>query len=469
MRLVRFVLFCALYCFVLLGCQGSLLQLKPVLENEGEVYLYVQPFSQDSERLRFNLEGIAAVSVDGREIPFSMLMKEIKCREVKMQRLLASGSISPGSYSGLSFKVKNASLKTEDGEAALLVPDTLVKIDFPFNVARRRGEVISVNFRYNESLEAGISFKPVFSLSIPPKPILGLTGYVSNSGSNNITIFDKLRNQVTGLIVTSGSPAGMVLDQNRRRAYVALPSDDTIEVIDMLAGDVIDRLKLNVGDKPHELALTPDGRFLLTVNMGSNTVSFVDLTTLAEVSRLSVGKNPNSILIDQTGRKGFVFDTFSNTISVIDIPNKSLVRAIPTEPGPLRGQFNRRGDRLYVIYEGSSYLIEIDPAFYSVLRRDKVKFGMNSIKVDTKTDYVYLGRKGDIAIEVYDPLLFVPIGFISTGGNIQYMSIDNEQYNLYLVNSAKKTVMVVNLVSKKIIAEFDVGEGPYWVTMMGER
>jgi hypothetical protein len=29
--------------------------------------------------------------------------------------------------------------------------------------------------------------------------------------------------------------------------------------------------------------------------------------------------------------------------------------------------------------------------------------------------------------------------------------------------------MVVNLVSKKVIAEFDVGEGPYWVTMMGER
>jgi hypothetical protein len=49
------------------------------------------------------------------------------------------------------------------------------------------------------------------------------------------------------------------------------------------------------------------------------------------------------------------------------------------------------------------------------------------------------------------------------------MTIDNEQNNLYLVNSGKKTVMVVNLVSKKMIAELDVGEEPYWVTLMGER
>jgi hypothetical protein len=49
------------------------------------------------------------------------------------------------------------------------------------------------------------------------------------------------------------------------------------------------------------------------------------------------------------------------------------------------------------------------------------------------------------------------------------MAIDSEENNLYLVNSDTKSVMVSNLVRKKIVSEMDVGEGPYWVTMMGER
>ncbi len=454
---------------LLLGCQGSFLQLKPVLENEGEVYLYVQPFPQEADRLRFNIEGISAVSSDGREFPLVLSMKDLKCRELKRQRLFASGSLPPGSYAGLSFKVKSAFLKTEDEEVALLVPDAPVKLDFPFSVVRKRGYVISMTFRYNESVRGGFSFTPGFSLSIPPKPIIALTGYVSNSSSNNISIFDKKRNQVMGVIPTGRNPLGMALDQGRRRVYVALSADDAIEVIDITLAEVVDRLKLNIGDRPRELALTPDGRFLLCVNTGSNTVSFIDPGSLHEVGRINVGKSPNSILIDQTGRRGFVFNTLSNTFSVIDIPNRGTIGTISTESTPLRGQFNRRGDKLYVIHDDSSYLLEFNAALLTLLRKDKVKFGENSIKVDNKTDYVYLGRKRDVTVEVYEPFMFSVIDFINTGGDIEYMTIDGEQYYLYLVNSGKRTAMVVNLVSKKVIAEFDVGEGPYWVTMMGER
>jgi hypothetical protein len=49
------------------------------------------------------------------------------------------------------------------------------------------------------------------------------------------------------------------------------------------------------------------------------------------------------------------------------------------------------------------------------------------------------------------------------------MTIDGEEGNLYLVNEDKKSLMVNNLVRKRIVFEMDVGEGPYWVTMMGER
>jgi YVTN family beta-propeller protein len=460
---------CGMLLFSMSGCGASFLQVKPVLENEGEVYLYLHPFSQEADRLRFNIEGISAVTEDGREFPLRVSMKDIKCRELRRQRLFASGSLPPGAYGGFSVKVRSALLKTENEEAALLVPDAPVKLDFPFKVIRKRGYVVSMAFKYNESVRAGFSFSPFFSLFIPSQPIIALTGYVSNSGSNNVIVFDKKTNQVMGVIPTGGSPAGMVLDQGRKRAYVALPSEDSIEVIDIILAEVVDRLRLNTGDRPREVALTPDGRFLLCLNTGSNTISFIDPGSLLESGRVNVGKSPNSILIDLTGRRAFVFNTLSNTFTVIDIPNRGIIGTISTEFSPVRGQLNRKGDRLYVIHDGSSYVLEYDAAFLTLLRKDKVKFGHNSIKVDIKTDYVYLGRKRDPIIQGYEPFMFSVINFIDTGGEVEYMTIDGEQYCLYLVNSAAKTVMVVNLVSKKVVAEFDVGEAPYWVTMMGER
>jgi hypothetical protein len=122
-----------------------------------------------------------------------------------------------------------------------------------------------------------------------------------------------------------------------------------------------------------------------------------------------------------------------------------------------------------VIHELTSYLTAIDPDSLSVVGRFKVRMGMNSIKVDTKTDLIYLGRKNDIMVEAYNPISFIPVDYVKTGGETNYMTIDGEVNNLYLVNSDAKSLMVFNLISKKMVAEIDVGEGPYWVTMMGER
>jgi len=96
--------------------------------------------------------------------------------------------------------------------------------------------------------------------------------------------------------------------------------------------------------------------------------------------------------------------------------------------------------------------------------------GANAIRVDKRTDLVYLGRKNDRYAEVYNPLSFSVVDTIQTGvGDIASMTIDGEENNLYLVNAGTKTVMVSNLISRKTLFEIDVGEEPYGITVMGEK
>ena len=444
-------------------------QIRPVLEEEGEVYLYLQPFPQESERLRFRIEEIFAVYADGKETPLTLSLKEFRSPQLRRQRLLASGPLPPGPYKGFSFKVKEAIITTEEGDANLLIPEGSSRIDFPFTVTRRTGLVVSLEFRYYDSIQGKIRFLPAFVPFFPTKPANTRIGYVANSGSNDILLFDRKSLQVFGVIPTGSRPSGMALDQRALKAYVAISGDDAIEMIDVMAGSIVNRIRLNAGDRPQELALSPDGRVLLSVNTGSNSVSFMDSNSLFETGRVNVGNGPRSVLIDQTGRRAYVFNSLSSTISVIDIPNRAIIRTIGTDPGPLRGQFNRRGDRLFVIHELSSYLTVIDPQTLSTVRRFSVRLGLNSIKVDTRTDFVYLGRKIDPMVEVYEPVSFVPVDAVRSGAGISYMTIDGEENNLFMVSPEKNRIIISNVVSKKVIGEMDVGEGPYWVTMMGER
>ncbi len=453
--------------FLLAGCQAKQAYLKPVLETEGEVYVYTQPFPQEAGRLTFSIESISAVR-DSAETPLSLLIKEFRGSEMTRQRLIADAILPPGQYSGLMIKVSKATLKTEEGEADLLVPKEPVRINAPFTVTKGKSLLLSLAFKYPESL-TGVSFSPFFSAYVPSKPVTGVIGYVSNTAGNNITVFDKTTMQAVSYIATGREPKGIAIDPARKRAYVALYGDDGIDVIDVLSGDVINRIRLNIGDNPQELALTPDGKTLLTVNAGSNTVSFVNPTGLFEISRINVDNGPTSILLDRTGRRAYVFNTIANTMSVIDIPNRAVITSIATDPGPLRGQQNIRGDRLYIVHELSPYMTVLDPQGFTIIKRVYVGFGMSSIKVDTNTDFIYVGRKGGPTVDIFDPFAFTPVDFIRTSEGADYMTIDGEYNNFYMLTHDRPTISIFNLISRRAVSEIDVSDSPYWVTMMGER
>jgi YVTN family beta-propeller protein len=454
---------------ILTSCQAKPLSIRPALEDEGEIFLYLEPLPQEAERLSFTLEEIAAVKDDGSKIPLTLSLPEIKLRDVMRQRCFASGPLPPGTYRGLSVKVRKAALRTEEGEAALSVDEEASLLAAPFSITRTKATELSLALQYRQSISGEVRFVPVFSVSVAGRPLAGVTAFASSRFSNDVALIDKQEGRISGMIATGSGPAGMAIDQLRGRVYVALSGDDAVDVIDASVGGTIGRIHLRSGDAPEELALVPGGRTLLAANAGSDTVSFIDTGSLSEAERVSVGQDPVSLLIDGSGRRAFVFNKASSTISVLDIQTGAVVATVSTEPEPLRGQFNRRGDRLYVLCGRSRYLTVIDPQSLNLIRREYLGREAGSIKVDTRTDMLYIGWKLDDEVTVYDPLSFQPVDRIPTDGTVTYMTIDGDENNLYLVIPVRKTVRAVNLVSRKTAFEIDFCANPTYVAVMGER
>lgn len=458
-------------CLILVGCQAALSPQggRARLDDEGGLYVYLQPLAAEAGRLRVALESIAAIPVGGGERPLVLSLREVAGPDVSRQRLLAAGPLPAGPYSGFVMRVKAASLRGEAGETALLVPEAPTRIDFGFTVRRGEAAVIALVLDAARSVEAGSRFSPVFSGHSPPRPAVGVMGFVANSRSNDVSVFDKRSLQVFDVVATGRRPSGLALDQRQRRLYVALAGDDAVDVVDVLAGRLLERVRLTAGDEPVELALTPDGTTLLTANRGSNTVSVIDAPGRVEVTKLRVGAGPRSVLIERNGRRAFVFNTVSNTVSVIDVQSRSVFGSIPTDPGPVRGGFNRRGDRLYVIHEAASYVTAINLATLSVTGRFPVRSPMDAIKVDPGTDFVYLAERRGFGVGVYDPFSFAPVDVLQTAAGVVHIATDGEDNTLYLVELDANRVLVSERIRKRPVGALDVGDGPAWISVMGEN
>ncbi|MDD2582253.1 MAG: hypothetical protein PHR66_09705 [Desulfuromonadaceae bacterium] len=465
-----YVRFLTILVFLLLaGCQSQLAAIKPPLDEEGELFLYVQPFPRESDRLGFTLETVSAIRDDGVEFPLELSLHDISGKNMNRQRFLASGNLAPGSYRGLALRASKPRLQTEEASAALLTGSDATVLEFPFTIQRQQAGLLTLTFDYAKAVRQGFAFAPIFTIRSPGKPVSGLTGYVTNSGDNTITVFDKQYRQVVAVIATGKEPRGVVFDQQRKRAYVALAGEDAVAVIDITTGEEIRRIRLVNGDAPLELALTPDGKTLLAVDAGSNMVSVIDPLSFLELARVSVDDGPSAVLIDPAGLKAYIFNSLAATLSVIDIPRRNVIATIASEAGASRGGFNRAGDRLYTIHELSSYLTILNPTTMSVQQRLYVGMGMISMKVDPLTDLVYAGKKHDAWAEVYEPFSFNTLATIGTGGSATYMTIDGEENKLVVVNAPRHTLQIINLVNYKVEAELDVGAEPYRVALMGER
>jgi YVTN family beta-propeller protein len=311
-------------------------------------------------------------------------------------------------------------------------------------------------------------FTPAFDARVPHAPMPSASAYCTAAAASAVTVLDRRLREVVAVMPTGRGPQGLALDPLLGRAYVALSGDDAVQVIDLAAREDLPRIRMQPGDRPGELALTPDARTLVVVNAGSRTAAFLDPVAGLELGRVAVGEEPSAMLLDRSGRRAYVVNRRSARITVLDLANRAVAGSIATDPEPLRVAINRAGTRLYAIHAGSAYLGVWSLPDLAPAGRYFVGLGATALKVDPRTDLVYVGRS-DRRLEIYDPLAFVPVDSIELPGEPGWLSIDDAENALLALLPAAGSLAAVDLNARRVVSRVDVLPAPHALALAGER
>lgn len=467
-------IFSALALCLLSGCAVPVrTPSTPALDpTAGAILVFLDAPPPDARRLTASLASIEAVREDGGRVALRVEDPTLGGNAPQRTHRLASGSLPPGRYAGLDVTMSAATLTSDNGAAALSLPDGPTRVPLAFTAAAGSGTVIDLGVDLRSALGDGFRFDPAFSARIPTPIPVGLLGLASLPDEGLVVGFDRRSGRVTGVTPVGGRPVGIAIEKARRRAYVALSGDDALVAIDLERGAVVDRRPLRGGDRPVDLALIDGGRMLAVANEGSSSVAFVDTIGLAETGRALVGDSPVALLVDRTERRIFVACQRDNRVDEIDFDRNRrewrVVRTVGTDPGPFRLQFNRAGTRLFVAQNGSPYLLALDAENLAVATRPFVGPGQSAIRVDAATDRLYLARRGTGSIEVFDPFSLLAIERLPIPGDAAYLTLDRETAGIVAVIPKQREVVRISPISRQLEAAIPAGPGVAFVTLFGE-
>lgn len=147
------------------------------------------------------------------------------------------------------------------------------------------------------------------------------------------------------------SPTDVALSRDGRRVLTANSTADSVSLVDTAAGKVL--AEIAVGKRPFDVAFRADGREALVTNCGGNSVSVlaVDGDKLTLLRTIPVGDEPRGVLYGNDadgGTKAFVALGGESAVAALDTAAGKVTAKYPTDAEPWHLTLTPDGKRIIV-------------------------------------------------------------------------------------------------------------------------
>jgi PQQ-dependent catabolism-associated beta-propeller protein len=299
--------------------------------------------------------------------------------------------------------------------------------------------------------------------------------FVSDEGSDDVSVIDLETYRVVSRIRMGARPRGIRVSPDGRHVYVALSDDvptvqgdgDGIAAIDVHEGRVVARHP--AGTDPEQFALSPDGRTLYAANEDAGTASITSLGSDEVLATLVVGIEPEGVAVSPDGRWVYVTAETSNTVSVIDTGSGEVTASFLADVRPRGVAFSPTAPRAYVTNEISGTLSVVDTRTHRVTATIPLHEGRAKpvgVVVSPDGGRIYVANGHTHSVSVIDAASNRVIGEVPVGRRPWGIAVSGDGRRVYTANGGSNDVSVIDAGTLRVLHTVPVGERPWGVAIL---
>ncbi len=295
--------------------------------------------------------------------------------------------------------------------------------------------------------------------------VLKAYAYITNSGSNTVSIIDMATNNIIATITVGDSPAGIAVAPDGTKVYVTNSgTTGTVSVIDTATNTVMD--EINVGNSPWGIAVNPAGTKLYVAHQaGSKDLYVINLTNNNSYNKITVGTNPTGVAVTPDGTKVYVtnsgrINTPGKTVSVINTSSNTVAASVTVGNFPFGVAINPAGTKAYVTNAGSNTVSVIDITNNTVTATVTVGNWPEGIAINEEGTKAYITNYDSNSVSVINTATNTVITTVNVGISPTGVAINKEGTKVYVANSGDNTVSVINTATNTVTATLNVGDSP---------
>jgi gliding motility-associated-like protein len=240
-----------------------------------------------------------------------------------------------------------------------------------------------------------------FGVSVSPD---GSLVYITNKGDNTVSVINTSTNKVTATVNVGKSPTGIVVGSNGKQVYVANYASNSVSVIDATTNMV--SATIHVGQQPYGIAVSPDGSKVYVTNYKDGTVSVINTALNSLATTFNVEQGPTGIAVSPDNNMIYISNFLSKTVSIFNASNNSNIKSMSVIGMPMGIVVSPDGTKAYLSTNGYITIIFND---YSVENRAEPS-GLG-ISITPDGSMVYMPNKYGEAVDYMS-------SDITTGGEI---------------------------------------------------
>ena len=207
--------------------------------------------------------------------------------------------------------------------------------------------------------------------AVSPDGRIAVVGnYGGSTAGSSLTVIDieSARALRTIELEDYSRPHGIEFFDDGKRVAVTVEAQKALIVVDVDSGEVLQ--SIGTGQNvSHMVAMSPDETRAFVANIGSGSVTVIDLETGKRIANVKTGEGAEGIDITPDGRHVWITNRGEDTVSVMDADSLEIIRTLPSASFPIRAKVTPDGRWVLVSNARSGDLTVFDAVAMEESRR----------------------------------------------------------------------------------------------------